>query len=331
MSRRNISTLRDGDNVEEVFLATDKQLRNNRNGQSFLQATLQDRTGNLTGRMWNAGEQQFKLFEIGDYVRVKAKAQLFQGNLQLIINNIEKARTEGVNLADFLPRTEQDVTKLLERLRGYLMKMANPWLKSLAQAYLMDDDFVKDFCTAPAGVRVHHAYVGGLLEHVTTMMDIADKILPLYPDVDRDLLMTGVFLHDTGKIRELTFENAFSYSDEGQLLGHLSIGMEMLVEKAAKVKELMNEAMPADLLLRLKHMILSHHGTPEHGSPKQPMTPEAVALHTIDSMDSRIHIAVREIKDDSINPGNWTPYNTALQRRLYKGPKAGTLETNEED
>ncbi|QVL30518.1 HD domain-containing protein [Telmatocola sphagniphila] len=333
MSRRTISTLRDGDSVDEVFLATDKQLRNNRNGQSFIQVTIQDRSGNLTGRVWNAGEALFRTFEIGEYIRVKGKAQLFQGALQLIVNNIEKIDSSGVNLADFLPRTEQDITKLFERLRGYLMKLTNPYLKSLAQCYLMDDKFVAAFCQAPAGVKVHHAYVGGLLEHVTTMMDVADRILPFYPDVNRDLLMIGVFLHDTGKIRELTYESAFNYSDEGQLLGHMNIGIEMLKHYEGQVKSLLGENMPEDLSVRLKHMIISHHGTAEFGSPKIPMTPEAVALHAIDSLDSRIHITVREIKDDVISNSNWTPYNAALQRKLYKGPKPknGTPAQEDED
>ncbi len=333
MSRRTISTLHDGDSVDEIFLTTDKQLRTNRNGQSFIQLTMQDRTGSVTGRVWNAGEPLFKTFEVGEYIKVKGKVQLFQGTLQMIVNSLEKIDTVGVNMADFLPRTEQDITKLLEKLRSYLNKLGNPYLRTLAQCYLMDDSFLTAFCTAPAGVRVHHAYVGGLLEHVVTMMDVADKILPLYPDVNRDLLIIGVFLHDTGKIRELTYESAFNYSDEGQLLGHMNIGIEMLQEYRHRVKDLMGEEMPEDLLLRLKHMILSHHGTAEFGSPKIPMTPEAVALHAIDNLDSRITITVREIKDDVVNSANWTPYNNAMQRKLYKGPKAknGFAEDDDEE
>ena len=162
----------------------------------------------------------------------------------------------------------------------------------------MDDDFMQGFCRCPAGVKIHHAYVGGLLEHVVTMMDVAERILPLYPEVDRDLLLMGVFLHDIGKVRELSYARTFAYTDEGQLLGHLVIGVEMLAEKARQVPDLTGEPFPPELLLRLKHLILSHHGEPEFGSPKVPMTPEAIALHAIDLLDSRIHIAVREIADD---------------------------------
>jgi 3'-5' exoribonuclease len=161
------------------------------------------------------------------------------------------------------------------------------------------------------------------------MLDVADKVLPLYPEVNRDLVLMGVFLHDSGKVRELCFERNFAYSDEGQLLGHLTIGIEMLADKARQVPDLTGEPFPPELLLRLKHLILSHHGDPEFGSPKIPMTPEAVALHAIDLMDSRLHIAVREVADDR-GESAWTPYNAALGRRMYKGGRspAAAAETD---
>jgi 3'-5' exoribonuclease len=183
---------------------------------------------------------------------------------------------------------------------------------------LIDSDFMRGLCQAPAGIRVHHAYIGGLLEHLVTMMDVADRILPLYPDVDRDLVIMGIFLHDSGKIRELSYNRAFSYTDEGQLIGHLAIGIEMLNEIVAQVPKLTGEPFPRELLMRLKHMILSHHGTLEFGSPKVPMTPEAVVLHAIDTLDTRIQICLTEIKEDR-GDSPWTQYNQALQRKLYKG------------
>ena len=164
-------------------------------------------------------------------------------------------------------------------LKDSLRKIGNPHLRALVECFLMDDGFVRDFCHVPAGVRNHHAYVGGLLEHVVTLLDAADRVLPLYPELDRDVLLAGIFLHDIGKVRELSFERAFAYTTEGQLVGHIVIGVEMLNEKAAKVPDLTGEPFPKELLLRLKHMILSHHGTYEFGSPRLPMTPEAIALH----------------------------------------------------
>jgi 3'-5' exoribonuclease len=324
MTRRFVQQMADGDTIEEVYLVTDKQLRANRNGNLYLQLELRDRTGAISARLWNAGEHLFRSFESGDFLLIKGKVQLFQGALQMILSHIERVAAEKVELADFLPHTEHDVSKLLERLRGMLLKLSNPHLRALAECFLMDDGFVHDFCKAPAGVRNHHAYLGGLLEHVVTLLDAAERVLPVYPDLDRDLLLTGIFLHDVGKVRELSFGRTFAYTDEGQLIGHLVIGVEMLNEKAAKVPDLTGEPFPRELLLRLKHMILSHHGTYEFGSPKLPMTPEAVALHYLDNLDAKVHSFTRDIREDRNSTSAWTPFNQSLQRRLYKGATEGT-------
>jgi 3'-5' exoribonuclease len=325
MTRRYVEQLRDGDQIDDVYLAADKQLRVNRKGAQYVQLMLRDRTGGISARQWNVGEQVFRSFNDGDFVHAEGKVQLFEGSLQVILTYLERVEAEKVEVADFLPHTEHDVPKLLERLRGYLLRLGNPHLRALAECYLMDDAFAHGFSTCPAGVKLHHAYVGGLLEHTVTMMDIAERLLPFYPGVDRDQLLTGVFLHDAGKVRELTYARAFGYSDEGQLVGHIAIGVEMLTEKAARVPELTGEPFPRELLIRLKHMILSHHGTLEHGSPRVPMTPEAVLLHEIDSLDTRMHMALRDIKEDRNNATAWTPFNPALQRRFYKGGANGDL------
>jgi 3'-5' exoribonuclease len=323
MSRRFVQALTDGETIEEVYLVTDKQLRANRNGNLFLQVELRDRTGSISGRLWNAGEHLFRSFEEGDFLQVKGKVQLFQGALQMILSHIERVETEKVDLADFLPHTEQDITKLWERLRSILFRMGNPHLKGLVECFLMDEEFRAGFCKAPAGIRNHHAYLGGLLEHVVTLLDAADRLLPLYPDLDRDLLLTGVFLHDIGKVRELSYGRVFAYTDEGQLIGHIVIGVEMLNEKAARVPDLTGEPFPRELLWRLKHMILSHHGAYEFGSPKLPMTPEAIALHHLDNLDAKVHTFTRDIRDDRNQASAWTPFNQSLQRRLYKGTPDG--------
>jgi 3'-5' exoribonuclease len=321
MTRRFVEQLADGDAVDDVYLVVDKQLRANRNGNLYIQLDLGDRSGTINGRMWNAGEPLFKSFEAGDFLLVKGKVQLFQGSLQLIVNTLEKHDSNRIELTDFLPHTKHDVSKLLERLKGAVRKVTDPHLRALAETYFIDDAFMRAFARCPAGIKVHHAYVGGLLEHVVTMMDVAEKILPLYPEVNRDLVVMGVFLHDSGKVRELSFIRNFAYSDEGQLLGHLTIGIEMLADKARQVPDLTGELFPAELLLRLKHLILSHHGDAEFGSPKVPMTPEAVALHAIDLLDSRLHIAIREVADDR-GESAWTPYNAAFGRRMYKGGRS---------
>lgn len=325
MTRRYVEQLRDGDNLDDVYLVTDKQIRANRNGNQYLLLELRDRTGGISARMWNAGEHTARGIDPGDFLHATGKVQLFQGSMQVILNTIDRVEPQKVELTDFLPHTEQSIPKLMDRLRGYLLRLGNPHLRALAECYLMDDTFVRGFTTCPAGVKLHHAYVGGLLEHVVSMMDAADRLLPLYPGVDRDLLLMGVFLHDSGKVRELTYTRAFGYSDEGQLVGHLAIGLSMLEQMAPKVSELTGEPVPRELMLRLRHMILSHHGTLEWGSAKVPMTPEAMLLHLIDMTDTRMHQVMRELREDRNNPSAWTPYNANLGRRMYKGGGPGDL------
>ena len=321
-TRRFVQSLADGDNVEEVYLCTDKQLRANRNGNLFLQLELRDRTGSIYGRLWNASEPLIRSFEAGDFLLVKAKVQMFQGALQMILNQVERVGPEAVDLGDFLPHTDKDVGQLFDRLRQLLRKLDSPHLRALAECFLMDEDLANRLCKAPAGVRMHHAYVGGLLEHTVTLLDAADRIAPLYPELNRDLFLMGLFLHDIGKLRELTYERSFGYSDEGQLIGHLVIGVEMLNEKVARVRELTGEPFPPELLLRLKHIILSHHGTHEFGSPRLPMTPEAIAIHLLDNFDAKLHAFTRDIRADANPASAWTAYNQTLNRRLYKGGPA---------
>jgi 3'-5' exoribonuclease len=325
MPRRTVDQLRDGTELDDVYLVAEKQVRVNRNGAPYLQLDLRDRTGGIAARLWNAGDAVARGFDPGDFVHAVGKVQLFQGALQAILTSVEREDAGKVDLADFLPQTEHSIPKLMDRLRGYLFKLGNPHLRALAECLLMDDDFVRMFASCPAGVKLHHAYVGGLLEHVVTMMDAADKLLPLYPFVDRDLLLIGIFLHDAGKVRELTYARAFGYSDEGQLVGHLAIGVELLTTAALKVPDLTGEPVPRELMLRLQHMILSHHGTLEWGSPRVPMTPEAMLLHVIDMMDTRMHQVARELKEDKNGPSAWTPYNHNLGRRFYKGGANGDL------
>lgn len=319
MGRRFIDQFRDGDSIDEVYLAAEKQLRVNKNGNPYIQVELRDRSGGITARMWNAGENVFRQFENGDFISVEAKVQTFNGALQVILTSIEKAEPKSVELGDFLPRSEHDIGKMTARLRDYLLKLTNPFLRALAECFLGDDQFMTGFTTCPAGVKMHHAYVGGLLEHVLSMMDCADKLCPLYAGVDRDLVIMGIFLHDIGKTKELSYARAFAYTDEGQLIGHIQLGLEMLAVQAAKVPDLLSEHLPRELFARLRHMILSHHGTLEHGSPKIPMTPEAQLLHLIDVLDTRMHQTLRAIKDDRMNATAWTPYDPANGRKIYKG------------
>jgi 3'-5' exoribonuclease len=324
MARRCVQMLTDGDNIDEVYLVADKQLRSNRKGDPFLQLDLRDRTGGISARLWNATEPQFRSFEEGDFLRIKGKVQLFQGSLQVIFTQFERVPREQVDLHEFLPRSQQDVGRMFDRLRALLLKLDNPHLRALVECFLMDEALMAGFRQAPAGVRNHHAYLGGLLEHVLSMLEAADRLAPLYPELNRDLLLMGVFLHDLGKVRELSYDRAFGYTDEGQLVGHIDLGIEMLNAKVARVPDLTGEPFPTELLLRLKHMIVSHHGTYEFGSPRLPMTPEAIALHYLDNLDAKIHSFTRDIRDDASGTSAGTPYNQNTQRRLFKGVREGS-------
>ena len=329
MDRRKVQQLADGDTLDDVFLVGEKQLRANRNGVLYLQMELRDRSGSISARMWNATEQQFNSFEEGDLLRIKGKVQLYQGSLQVIFSGFEAAQAAQFNLDDFIPQTEQDVSRLFDRLRGPLLRLTNPHLRAVVECFLMDEAFVHSFCQAPAGVRQHHAYRGGLLEHVVTMLESADRVLSLYPEVNRELLLMGIFLHDIGKTRELSYDRVFGYTDEGQLVGHVVMGIEMLNDKVAKVPELTGEPFPQELLLRLKHMIVSHHGAYEFGAPRLPMTPEAIALHYIDNLDAKVHSFTRDIREDRGGTSAWTPYNQNTQRRLFKGLREGSEPVTE--
>jgi 3'-5' exoribonuclease len=319
MTRRYVNQLANGDPVDENFLVADKQLRANRQGNLYLHLELRDKTGTVGARLWNASEGLARTFEPGDFLHVRGKTQVFQGALQIILSHVEVVDSTRIEPEDFLPRSTQNVGRLTARLREVLFGMANPHLRALAECFLIDEEFLRKFTSAPAGVKNHHAYHGGLLEHVVTLLNVADRIAELYPELDRDLLLTGIFLHDIGKVDELGYDRAFSYTDEGQLVGHLVMGVEMLRDKVERTADLTGEPFPPELLLRLKHMIVSHHGTHEFGSPKLPMTLEAVALHYLDNLDAKIHAFTREIRDDPCRESSWTPFQQNLGRRLFKG------------
>jgi len=319
MTRRYVNQLVHGDSVDEAFLVADKQLRANRQGNLYLHLELRDKTGSVGARLWNATEDLARSFEPGDFLHVRGKTQVFQGSLQIILTHLEVLDAEHIEPEEFLPQSSQNVAKLMARLRELLLAMSNPHLRGLVECFLIDDVFVRKFTTAPAGIKNHHAYQAGLVEHVVTLLNLADRITDLYPEIDRDLLLTGIFLHDVGKVDELSYDRAFAYTDEGQLVGHLVMGVEMLAEKARQSADLTGEPFPAELLLRLKHMIVSHHGSYEFGSPKLPMTLEAIALHYLDNLDAKIHTFSREIRDDPSRDSTWTPFQQSLGRRLFKG------------
>lgn len=323
MARRYVKELANGESVDEVFLVADKQLRANRQGSLYLHLELRDKSGTIGARLWNVTEDLARRFEPGDYLAGRGKVHIFQGAPQLILSHIEVVDQAHIDPAEYLAQAGRDVAQLTARLRELLMGLSNPHLRALAECFLIDDAFLDKFTRAPAGIRNHHAYHGGLLEHTVTLMTAADRIADLYPELDRDLLLAGVFLHDVGKVDELSYDKTFAYTDEGQLVGHLVMGVAMLREKVRQVADLTGAPFPVELRLRLEHMIVSHHGPHEYGSPKLPMTPEAIALHHLDNLDAKVHLFAREIRDDPGRDSSWTPFHPNLGRRLFKGRPGG--------
>lgn len=319
MPRVFVNQLADGSPVEEVFLLADRQLRANRHAETYLLTQLRDKTGQISGLLWNVTESASSQFQAGDYVKVRGKAQLFQGNLQLILNRIDKVAADSVDADDFVQETSVNTGRLLKRMREILLTIDDAPIRTLMECFLDDETLLAQLALAPAGIRLHHAYPGGLLEHIVNLLETIVRIADLYPKVDWRLLLAGAFLHDIGKVRELEFDTVFGYSDEGQLIGHLIQGVEMVNEKLPEAEARLGQQFPSETLVRIKHMLVSHHGTYEFGSPKLPMTPEAIALHHLDNLDAKVNEFTSLISSDPNSQSAWTPYQATMQRKIYKG------------
>jgi 3'-5' exoribonuclease len=254
-------------------------------------------------------------------VRIEGTTQFYNGSLQIIVNNVEPAEPGEVNEEEFVRIDREQTERLMARLSEMLRGMQNYHLRNLAECFLIDEALLENLTKAPAGVKTHHAYPGGLLEHVISLMELVLLVGPRYRELDVDLLLMGAFLHDIGKIRELSYDRHLAYSDEGQLLGHVVIGVELLEEKIQRATELAAESFPGELALRLKHMIVSHHGHHEFGSPKVPMTCEAIALYHLDDLDAKINNFGQLIRDDVNADSAWTTYQPSLGRKLFKGSR----------
>ena len=319
MSRRYVNELSDGESIDQVFMASEKQLRTNRNGNLYLQVRLNDRTGSVTAMLWNANQKHYDGFDNGDFIHVKGTSQLYNGGMQVLAKQVDRSDGRNVNEADFVTLSNDDIEQMVARVAELLRAMANIHLRNLAECFLVDESFMKGLRTAPAGIKNHHAYHGGLLEHVLSLMEVCHLVAPRYPKLDADILLMGAFLHDIGKIRELTYSPDLGYSDSGQLLGHLVQGVTMLDESIAETNKQTNEEFPVDLANHLRHMIVSHHGQYEFGSPKLPMTLESITLHYLDSLDAKIHSVCQLIEEDVNKDSHWTVYHPAIGRKIYKG------------
>jgi len=317
--RKRVTELAAQTQLDQVFLATRKQLRPNRNGQLYLQVELADRSGSITGRMWNASDDDFEAFDEGDYVRVEGAVQLYSGALQIIVSAIGRVDPRSIDESEFRVLSTADIDRLAAELSGLLAGVSRPPLRLLVDELLADAALMAAFKRSPAGVKQHHAHTGGLLEHVVNLLRLADRVAPLYPDLDRELLLVGVLVHDIGKTLELESERGFSYTDAGQLLGHVLLGLELVDEKLRAVEARTGEPYDAETEVRVKHMIASHHGEYAFGAPKLPMTLEAIALHHIDQLDARMAATVQLMQNEAAIDGGWTQYHANLGRKFFKG------------
>ncbi|MHB8754287.1 MAG: 3'-5' exoribonuclease YhaM family protein [Candidatus Acidiferrales bacterium] len=306
-----IADLQDGQAVTTLFLVREKEIRTSaRTGKSWLRVALADRTGTIEAKMWDNYTGLLETFACDDIVRVRGRVKLYNNEKELTLEHILIAAETEYTLDDFLPHTKHDVEKMFAQLREEVAGVKNPWLRTLLESFVDDPECAAKLKRAPAAMMMHHAYLGGLLEHIVSLCGLAKRVAEHYPEVDGDLLMTGIVLHDIGKTQELCYTRAIGYTTEGQLLGHIVIGLGMMRRKIDGIPDF-----PKPLAALVEHLIVSHHGEYEFGSPKLPATREAVLLHYLDDLDSKMG-AMRETLGQTSEDELWSTRNPALRRNL---------------
>jgi 3'-5' exoribonuclease len=313
LKKKCVADIKDRDLVESVFLVKDKILAMAKNGKPYLTLKLMDKSGEVDAKIWDNADEINTIFDKNDFLAVRAKASVYLGKMQLIVSQMKLVPEAEVDLADFLPETERDINLMVEELWALVASLADPDLKRLLTAFFGDPELLAQYRVAPAAKGMHHVYLGGLLEHSLAVAKLVDAMTPLYEGLNRDLLIVGALLHDVGKVREMTYLRAFDYSDEGKLIGHITIGVEMLQERISALP-----GFPAELGMLLKHMLLSHHGQYEYGSPKRPKTMEATILNYLDDLDSKINGIRTHIRKEPDNPSRWTSYHRLYDRYFFK-------------
>ena len=308
-----VSELKPNQIIETSFLVQSKEIRQKKGGELYLSLFLADRTGELDAKMWDNVNDILNEFERDDFVKVKGIIQVFHNKPQMTIHKMRRMDESEVSFSDYFPSSKRDPEEMWRELRGIIAGIGNPNLKGLLEAILNDEDVARRYRIAPAAKQIHHAFLGGLIEHVLSVCGMAKAAAAHYANIDYDLLITGAILHDIGKIYELNYERGFSYSNEGQLIGHISIAMRMLGDKFHSLPDF-----PPLMRSLVEHMILSHHGKLEYGSPKLPQFPEALLLHYLDDLDSKMEAMRALIENDRQVEGCFTSYNPAMERSALK-------------
>ncbi len=318
-SHHNIADLQPGQRLEdEVYLVLQKDLRTTSNGSLYIHAVLADRTGQMVARMWNATREVFNSIPTSGPLMVTGRVESYKGKPQFIIDGVSAVEDESLDPSLLLPATERDVDQMWQRVKEILRQVRNPHLLRLLAAFVNDEDFVRGFKRAPAARTNHHAYLGGLLEHTLSLLELALVVLPRYPQVSSDLVLSGLFLHDAGKIAELDHTSSFEYTTEGQLVGHIVLTATWVARKVQRLEDETGQAFPRDLLAALQHIIVSHHGKYEFGSPRLPATAEAVMVHYLDNLDAKLTMVFSAIAGDEDDESDWTKWVPALETRVFK-------------
>ncbi len=317
MKKVFVKDIQERDWVDAPFLVRDKILGMAKNGRPYMTIKLMDCSGEVEGRIWDRVDELSARFDKDDFVQVTGKASVYMGKMQLVLQELERIEESSVALADFLPVSGRPVVEMVAELTSVVDGLADSALKSLMQAFLADEDFMAGYTRAPAAKAMHHAYLGGLLEHSLAVAVLADDISRRYADINRDLLVVGALLHDVGKVTELRYQRSFEYTDAGKLLGHIVIGVELVEEKLRSLP-----SFPLELAVHLKHLLLSHHGQYEYGSPKRPKTMEAVILNFLDDLDSKINGVRTHIEREPDSESSWTQYHRLYDRYFFKGTSA---------
>ncbi len=307
-----IETLREGMHTSDIYLCKNKQIALTKSGKEYGNLLLQDKTGTIDGKIWDLHSPGVSAFETMDYVQVEADVTLFQGSFQLNIKRIRKAAAGEYREADYLPVSKKDINKMYQELMGYVRTLQDPYLSQLALSFFGDQRFAKTFSFHSAAKTVHHGFVGGLLEHTLSVLKLCDFYAANYPMLKRDLLLTAAMFHDIGKLKELSVFPANDYTDDGQLLGHIIIGTEMVSDKIKMIA-----GFPPKLASELKHCILAHHGELEYGSPKKPALLEALALNFADNTDAKMETMIEALNANSEAHG-WLGFNRLLETNIRR-------------
>lgn len=308
-----LKDIRQSDKVADTFLVAEKNMAFSQKGAPYLTVRLKDKSGETDGKVWENAVELDRGFKKGDIVFIEGRAASYKNSLQLSIINIVKIPWEQVNPADYLPAAAADVNIMFEEIRAYINKIQNEHLRKMLSAFFQDEKNAELFKRAPAAKGFHHIYLGGLLEHTLSVVRLLENVAQHYPALNKDMLIAGGILHDIGKIYEFKYEGLIDYSDEGRLIGHIVMGVEMINKTIAALPDF-----PEQLSMELRHLLLSHHGEFEFGSPKRPKTPEALVVHYIDDLDAKLNAFETFIAGAENDGSDWTPYNRFFERFLYK-------------